>query len=51
LWALGWVVTTSAGIAVEDQFPIFGSSGAVVVTALTFFLPRLLNTTHQRSAS
>jgi Na+/alanine symporter len=32
-----------AGIAVDDQFTVFGSSGAVVVTALTVVLPVLLN--------
>ena len=34
LWALGWAVTTVAGIAVVDQFTVFGASGAVTVTAL-----------------
>ncbi|MEU7814560.1 hypothetical protein [Pseudonocardia sp. NPDC049154] len=34
LWALGWTVTASIGIDVEAQYPIFGSSGAVVVTLL-----------------
>ncbi len=34
LWATGWVVTTAAGIAVEEQFTLFGASGAVTVTAL-----------------
>ncbi|HSO66115.1 MAG TPA: hypothetical protein VLQ78_13535 [Ornithinibacter sp.] len=34
LWAAGWAVTTSAGIAVTDQFTIFGASGAVTVTAV-----------------
>jgi hypothetical protein len=35
LWALGWIVTWAAGIRVEDQFTNFGSSGAIVVTALS----------------
>ena len=43
IWALGWAVTYAAGIAVDDQFTVFGSSGAVVVTALTVVLPVLLN--------
>jgi hypothetical protein len=43
IWALGWAVTCAAGIAVDDQFTVFGSSGAVVVTALTAVLPVLLN--------
>ena len=34
LWALGWAVTTVAGVAVVDQFTVFGASGAVTVTAL-----------------
>ncbi len=34
LWAAGWAVTTSAGIAVTDQFTTFGASGAVTVTAI-----------------
>jgi hypothetical protein len=34
LWATGWVVTTAAGIAVEEQFTLFGASGAITVTAL-----------------
>jgi hypothetical protein len=39
LWALGWTVTYFAGIDVEAQYTVFGSSGAVVVTALTSILP------------
>lgn len=35
IWALGWAVTTAVGIDVGRQFTVFGSSGAVVVTALT----------------
>lgn len=34
LWALGWAVTTSAGIKVEDQWALFGISGALVVAFL-----------------
>jgi hypothetical protein len=41
-WALGWLVTTVAGIAVDQQFIVFGSSGALVVTALTVVLPLTL---------
>ena len=29
LWALGWTITTLAGIPGEEQFTIFGASGAV----------------------
>jgi hypothetical protein len=42
LWALGWTITTAAGIDVEAQYTVFGSSGAIVVTAATSILPILL---------
>lgn len=35
LWALGWIVTTAAGIGVDQRFTNFGASGAIVVTALS----------------
>jgi hypothetical protein len=38
LWALGWVVTTLAGIPVEEQITIFGATGAVTFTALSGLL-------------
>ena len=38
LWALGWTVTTLAGIAVDQQFTIFGASGAVTFSALSGLL-------------
>jgi hypothetical protein len=41
-WAAGWVVTTSVGVQVEDQFTVFGAGGAVTVTLLTAVLPGLL---------
>ena len=44
IWALGWAITYAAGIAVNEQFTIFGSSGAAAVTALTAILPVLLST-------
>ena len=44
IWALGWAVTYAAGIAVDEQFTVFGSSGAVVVTVLTLVLPVVVNT-------
>ncbi|HEU4524413.1 MAG TPA: hypothetical protein VFR62_05290 [Gemmatimonadales bacterium] len=47
IWALGWVTSTSIGIRVEEQFTVFGSSGALVATALTGVLPLLL---HRRAA-
>jgi hypothetical protein len=34
LWAIGWAVTTSAGIKVEDQWALFGISGALLVAFL-----------------
>jgi hypothetical protein len=42
LWALGWTITASAGVDVEAQYTVFGSSGAIVVTAATAILPILL---------
>jgi hypothetical protein len=38
-FAVGWAVTTSIGIDVDQQFTIFGSSGALVATVLTAVLP------------
>jgi hypothetical protein len=35
LWGLGWTVTTLAGIDVGTQYTVFGSAGAVVVSALS----------------
>jgi hypothetical protein len=34
LWALGWTVTTLAGVRVGEQFTVFGSTGALTVSAL-----------------
>ncbi len=51
LWALGWAITTSIGVDVETQYAVFGSSGALVVTAATAALPVLLATRAPRSAS
>jgi hypothetical protein len=42
-FALGWAVTTSAGIDVDQQFTIFGSSGALVAALLTSVLPLALD--------
>ena len=36
--ALAWTVTTLAGIAVDEQFTIFGVSGAFTVSALSGLL-------------
>jgi hypothetical protein len=51
LWALGWAITTSIGIDVDSQWAVFGSSGALVVTAATAVLPVLLATRAARGAS
>jgi hypothetical protein len=48
IWAAGWAITTAAGIQVGQQFSVFGSSGAVVVTALTAVLPIVLDRTGRR---
>jgi hypothetical protein len=50
LWALGWAVSTSIGVDVEAQYAVFGSSGALVVTAATSVLPGLLAVRADRSA-
>jgi hypothetical protein len=42
-YALGWVVTTAGGIAVEEQFTTFGAYGALTVAALTSMLPVVLS--------
>ena len=35
LWALGWTVTTAGGIAVDQQFAVFGAYGAITFMALS----------------
>ena len=47
IWAVGWAVTYAFGIQVDEQFTVFGSSGAVVVTALTAVLPLTLATAEE----
>jgi hypothetical protein len=43
LWALGWTTTTLGGIAVDEQFTVFGAYGAVTISALSgLLLLRLL---------
>jgi hypothetical protein len=44
LWALGWTATTLGGIAVDEQFTVFGAYGAITFSAvsgllLLFLLP------------
>jgi hypothetical protein len=43
LWALGWATTTVGGIAVDEQFTVFGAYGAITFSALSgLLLLRLL---------
>jgi hypothetical protein len=43
LWALGWTVTTLAMVGVDEQFTVFGATGAVTFSALSgLLLHRLL---------
>jgi hypothetical protein len=42
LWALGWTATTLGGIAVEEQFTVFGAYGAITFSALSGLLLLLL---------
>ena len=52
LWALGWVITTLAGIPAEEQFTIFGASGAATFSALSgLLLYALLPVGHSPAAS
>jgi hypothetical protein len=46
-WTVGWVVTTSGGIDVDQQFTVFGAEGAIVVALLTSVLPVLLRHTEK----
>jgi len=43
IWAAGWATSTAIGVDVDQQFVIYGASGALVVTALTVVLPLALN--------
>jgi len=49
VWAAGWAITASAGVRVDEQFTVFGSSGAIVVTAVTAVLPLALS--HQERSA
>jgi hypothetical protein len=35
LWSLGWTITTLVGVDVDAQYTVFGSTGAITVSALT----------------
>ncbi len=43
VFAVGWAVTTAAGIDVDQQFTIVGSSGALAAALLTAALPLVLD--------
>lgn len=58
--ALGWFLTTSVGVRVDQQWTVFGAAGAITVTVLTALLPTIIArrarhaqsaTTSMRSAS
>ncbi len=38
LWALGWTTTTLGGIAVDQQFTVYGAYGAITFSALSGLL-------------
>jgi hypothetical protein len=42
LWALGWTISTLVGVDVETQYTVFGSSGAITVSALAGLLLHVL---------
>jgi hypothetical protein len=42
LWALGWTITTLVGVAVDEQFSVFGAAGAVTFSALSGVLLNVL---------
>ncbi|MFG6492871.1 hypothetical protein [Microbacterium sp. P03] len=35
IWTSGWTVTTLAGVRVDEQFAVFGATGALVATLLS----------------
>jgi hypothetical protein len=45
IWAGAWAITVAAGVQVDQQFSVFGASGAIVATALTAVLPIVVNRT------
>jgi hypothetical protein len=51
LWALGWTITATAGIDVDKQYSVFGSSGAIVVTAATAVLPLALARANRQASA
>jgi hypothetical protein len=51
LWALGWTTTTLGGIAVDEQFTVFGAYGAVTFSALSGLLLLVLLPDHPAAGS
>ena len=52
LWALGWTVSTFIGVSVDNQFAVFGASGAITFMALSgVLLDRLRAATSSPAAS
>ena len=47
---LGWLITASIGVEVVEQFTVFGSSGAIVVTASTIVLPLVVAARAEQTA-
>jgi hypothetical protein len=48
--AAGWTVTTAAGVRVDEQFAVFGATGALVATALVGVALWLLSASARRGA-
>jgi hypothetical protein len=42
IWAIGWSVTTLAGVGVDRQFAVFGATGALAATLLSGVVLMLL---------
>jgi hypothetical protein len=51
LWALGWTTTTLGGIAVDQQFTVFGAYGAITFSALSGLLLHQLLPYHAATES
>jgi hypothetical protein len=50
-WAVGWTISTAIGVDVESRYTVFGSSGALAVTAFTVVLPLTLARRRDRCTS
>jgi hypothetical protein len=51
LWALGWTTTTLGGIAVDEQFTVYGAYGAITFSALSGLLLLQLLPEHPTAGS